>query len=215
MFPDLQLEVMERFFVVEQCFRNAPKATRKRPELSQNAKGLVFVELYAIYEYTVREATRTAIQDISAHSHVYRKLKFPLLAVFLDPQLKSLRDCGEKDAWQRRFDLLERLSSNEVIAPVDVMPHDGSHFRHGQVELILQLLCVKRKFTRRRRHLFKIDEVVNNRNVIAHGQETAVDVGRRYSRSDISNHIRFVKSLCFRIIALLSEHCSDPQKHLA
>src|SRR5258708_1778554 len=109
MFPNLQLEVMERFTAVEQYFRNSPKASQKPPELGQNAKGLVFVQIYAIYEYTVKKATRIAIQQIADHGHLYSDLKFPLLAVFLDPQMKSFRHCGESDSWERRFDLPEKI----------------------------------------------------------------------------------------------------------
>lgn len=214
MFPNLQLEVMERFTEVEQYFRNSPKAFTKPAELGQTAKGLAFIQIYAIYEHTVKAVTRTAIQQIASHGHVYSNLKFPLLAVFLDPQMKSFRDCGDSDAWQRRFDLLKKSASKEVVEPVDAIPSDGTHFRHSQVELILQVLGVRRKFTRRKRHLYRIDGIVHHRNMISHGEETAVEVGRRYSRNDVLREIRFMKSICLRLIEIVSEHCSTPDHHL-
>jgi hypothetical protein len=204
---------MERFTTVDQCFRKAPKDRSKPPELAQNAKGSVYVQIYAIYEYTVRTATLAAIQQIAGHSLAYCDVKPHLLAIFLDPQVRSLRDCGDGDTWKRRFDLLKKMLSDEAISAVDVVPHDGSHFRHTQVELILELLGLSPRFTYRKRHLYKIDEIVENRNSITHGNETAVAIGQRYSRSDVAKDIRLLKSICLRLISLMSEHCSDPALH--
>lgn len=203
---------MERFTGVEQYYRNSMKRF-KRPELKQTAKGLAFVQAYAVYEYTVREVTRIAIKEIVAHGHAYSDLKFSVLAVFLEPQMQSLRDCADKDVWSRRFEMLKQAMSNKTIDVVAAMPHDGSHFRHSQTELILKMLGVKRTLTVRRRHLYEIDDVVQNRNSIAHGDETAVDVGRRYSGGDVARKIRVMKSVCLRLIEIVSEHCSDPASH--
>jgi hypothetical protein len=130
-------------------------------------------------------------------------------------QVRSLKDCGFADTWIKRLEILKKTLSEESITAVNVVPHDGTHFRHTHVELILELLGLKPRFTYRKRHLYKIDEVVENRNSIAHGDETAIAVGKRYSRSDVFKDIRLMKSICFRLIALLSEHCSDPARHVA
>ena len=57
------------------------------------------------------------------------------------------------------------------------------------------MLGVRRRLTLRRRHLYKIDEVVENRNTISHGNETALNVGRRYSRREINRTIRIMQGL--------------------
>jgi hypothetical protein len=211
MFQALQLEVMERFTAVEQYFR---KSRRFEGDPSQTARGLVFVQIYAIHEYTMVNVTRIATNSIAAHAHTYAELRPSLLALFLDPELCSLRDCGPSKIWDRRIDLLQRATSNQpVLSAAPPLPMDGSHFRHTHVELILRVLGVTRKPTRRLRHLHRIDEVVEKRNLIAHGEETAAAVGRGYSREDIWNTIRQMKSNCLRMIFIVSEHCNDPVKH--
>ena len=182
--------------------------------MRQTTKGLAFVQIYAIYERTVRQVTRIAIKEIAAHAHAYSDLKFPILSVFLDPEIKSLRDCGDKDVWQRRFDMLEQAASNDPVAVVDVIPHDGSHFRHTQTEMILKVLGVRRTLTVRRKHLWEIDEVVQNRNAISHGDERALDIGRRYSWSDITRKTRVMRNICLRLVEIVSEHCSVPTNHV-
>ena len=210
MFPALQLEIMERFTAVEEHFRGS---RRLRGDTKITTKGLLFIEIYAVYEYTVKSVMRGAIDQIVAKSHNYADLRPSLLAIFLDPELQSLRSTGPKTIWESRLSLFERSVSEKPISPVRVLPSDGNHFRHTHVELILKSLGVTRTFTRRRRHLYMIDEVVNNRNAISHGDETPLDVGRRYSRKDLLRRIRLMQGICLRLVSIVGEHCDDPSKH--
>jgi hypothetical protein len=211
MFPSLQLEVMDRFTAVEQYFKTSQ---RLRGDPSLTAKGLVFVQIYAIHEYTVQNVVLIASQEIAAHGHLYSDLQPSLLALFMEPELQSLRDCPPKDQWKRRLALFERAVSNQpILLTTTPIPKDGSHFRHTHVELILKVLGVKRTLTVRRRHLPYIDEVVQHRNSIAHGGETAGDIGRRYSRQEIRKSIRRMRNICLRLIMIVSEHCKRPTEH--
>jgi hypothetical protein len=211
MFPELQLEVMDRFTAVEGYFR---QSRHLRGDSSLTVKGLVFVQVHAIHEFTVTSAVRMAMDAIAAQSHSYSDLRPSLLAMFLDAQLHSLRECGQDKVWQRRMDLFDlALSEDAAPPPMNCIPTDGTHFRHTQVQLILKVLGISRSPTLRRRHLYKIDEVVDNRNFIAHGEKTAEEVGRRYSRADIWLTIRQMKSSTLRMIRIVSEHCDEPSKH--
>ena len=211
MFPDLQLEILDRFTAVEQYFRKSPRGPND-PN-AQMAKGLVFVPIYAVYEYAAKSVMQLAIKEIAAHAHTYSALSPSLLAVFLDPQLDAFRDCPAKSQWEKRFSLFEVALSKRSITPVETVPHDGSHFRHTQLLVMLKALGIHRSLTVRKRHLFKIDEIVENRNAVAHGLETPADVGRRYSRSDIARDIRLMRSICLRLIKIVSEHCQLPDRH--
>lgn len=211
MFLPLQTEVMDRFTAVRQHFR----ATRYfRGDPSQTAKGLVFVEVYAIWEYTVQRAVVLAGQSISAHGHTYADLRTSLLPMFLYSDLQSLRNVNDKRVWERALNLFDRVMSEApAVLSEPPLPSDGSHFRHTHLQLIFKVFGVRRMPTSRRSHLHRISEVVGHRNRIAHGEETAAAVGRRYSRADILRIIRQMESVCLRLIALLSEHCAAPERH--
>jgi hypothetical protein len=209
MFPALQLEVMDRFTAVEQHFRKSPS----RSDVGQTAKGLVFVQVYGIYEYTAKSMTRLAIAEIAARGHTFADLRPSLLALFLNVELTAVRTAGEARLWEKRLHLFERIFSNDSITAVDAIPHDGANFKHSQIEMILKVLGVRRKMTLRVRHLFSIDELVSNRNRIAHGEETALEVGRRYTRQEVLNHMRLIQKICLRLIFIVSEHCSMPDLH--
>lgn len=211
MFPTLQLEVMDRFTAVEQHFKTS---RRLRGDPSLTAKGLVFVQIYAIHEHTVKSVVQIASAEIAAHGHTYADLRPSLLALFLEPELESMSASGPKRRWERRLALFERAVSTQRVSPSSIpLPSDESHFRHPQLSLILKVLGVKRKLTVRKRHLYYIDEIVNHRNSIAHGGETAGDIGRRYSRQEIWRSIRRMRSICLRLIVIVSEHCKQPSEH--
>jgi hypothetical protein len=213
MFPALRLEVKERFTAVEKYLK-AYTAREFDGELSQTARGLVFVQVYAIHEFTVKTVVEQGILAVIGYAHSYKSLRPSLLALFLDPELTSVQDSGKDKLWKQRLQLFDRAASKDPArlngTPI---PTDGSHFRHPQIQMILRVFGVKRAPTTRRRHLFKIDEVVDHRNAIAHGQETAAQVGRRYSNADVRKTIRQMKSVCLRLITIVEEYCSDPAKH--
>ena len=213
MFQQLQVEIMERFTALEAYFR-ASRRFKRDAVMSATAKGLAFVQIYAVYEFTVVSAVREAIDSLHAHGHNYSELSSCLLALFLNPELQSLRDCPEKDVWAKRINLFEKAnSSRPATVQNDVLPIDGSHFKHTQLKMIFRVLGIQKTPARRRRHLFKIDEIVNNRNAIAHGRETADAVGRRYSRREIAHSIRQMKSVCLYLPFCLEQHCIIAEKH--
>jgi hypothetical protein len=213
MFPALRVEVADRFTAVEKFFQQACRF--KEQELSQTAQGLAFVQIYAIHEYTVETAVEHAAAAVTNHAHKYTDLRPSLLALFLDAELQSVKDSGPKTQWERRLALFDLATSKQPVAltRTPAVPADGSHFRHSQIELILKVFGIKKKPTRRKRHLFLIDEVVAHRNAIAHGNSTAAEVGRRYSNEDMRKKVRQMKNACLRLIELLEEHCSDPARN--
>ena len=213
MFPALRLEVTERFTAVENYLK-AYTAREFDGELSQTARGRDFVQVYAIHEYTVKTVVQQSILAVIGHAHALKSLRPSLLALFLDPELTSIQDSGRDKIWAQRLQLFDRAASRDPARLSGTpIPTDGSHFRHSQVQMILRVFGVQRPPTTRRRHLFKIDEVVDHRNAIAHGQETAAQVGGRYSNADIRKTVRQMKSVCLRLITIAEEYCSDPAKH--
>jgi hypothetical protein len=93
MFQLLQIEVMDRFSAVEAYFRSS---RRLKGDLSSMARGLIFVQVYGVYEFSVVSSMRAAIASIAAHKRPFRELRPELLALFLDAHFRSTRDCGPK-----------------------------------------------------------------------------------------------------------------------
>ena len=211
MFPSLRTDISARFAAVETHLKVAP---RKPPDFAKSIRGLAFIQIYGSYEYTVRTLTDAVLSHITLRGHRFYRLRPSLLAVFLDAELNSFEDVGEDKEWDRRLALFEKAFSRNLIPAVSVRPHDGSHFRHTQLQMLFRALGITRALTLRKRHLYLIDEIVDKRNSIAHGEESPIDVGSRYSRQDMLQKTQNMRSICLRLVSVLEEYCASPANHL-
>ena len=212
MFPALRRDVKERFTDIEQ-FLDSTTALQERHVTI--AKGLMFVQIYAVYEYAVNRVVSGAIELITTHNHEMRDVLPSLLTLFLDPELRSLHDAPRKKEWQKRVELFERACSRQLVdlSSDTMLPNDGSHYRYSHLVLIFEIFGIKRMPVPRRQHEQRIAEVVNHRNAIAHGRETPQDIGRRYTRLELKKAIQQMRGICMLWIRVFEAYCAEPDRH--
>lgn len=213
MFLTLKTEIEGRFRDLESLF----KGTIDLKGQHQAAlKGLMFVQIYAVYEYTVKSVVNEVIESMKSHRHMLVDLSPSMMALFLDPEWNSFRDSGKKKEWENRLRIFERaFSKDRVNLSSDTsLPNDGSHYRYTHLQMIFRVFGIRRSVVRRKEHIQRISEVVGHRNAIAHGEEKAEDVGRRYTRSEIVKMIRQMKSVCLLQISVFDEFCADKGRYL-
>lgn len=213
MFPTLQTEVEDRFNALQAFF--ATTRALRNADAEATIKGLMFVQVYAVYEYTVKAVVREAIDGLKTHNHKLNQLSPSLLALFLDPELTSLKDIGPKRVWEARLTIFARAFSKDslTLSSDTIPPNDGSHFRYSQLEMMFKVFGIRRRPVQRQLHATRINEVVGHRNNIAHGEESAEDIGRRYTRSEISRMLNQMRSVCLLLISAVGSFCSDPKRH--
>ena len=211
MFSQLTTEVEARFAAAE-AFFGLTKGFKG--DNAATAKGLAFVQVYAVYEFTVCSVVRTTIESIKTHNHRLQDLVPSLMALALDSELNSLRDGGDRRIWENRLNLFEKAFSKKSfdVSSATGPPHDGSHFRYTQLQMIFRVFGIKRLPVRRRAHIGRINEVVNHRNLIAHGTETANDIGRRYTRTEIGHIAAQMRSVCLLLIDVFDRYCADSSR---
>ena len=201
---------MNRFTAVGQHFR-ASRRFKGTP--AQVARGLVFVQIYATYEYTVNTTLQVGIDAMMAHKKPFQDLRPSVLALFLESRFQSLKDSPAKNEWDCRLALLEQACSKDpALVGNGTMPVNGTHYRYEQLQLIFRVLGIRRRPAKKWQHLHRINEIVDHRNAIAHGRDTAENVGRQYTRRDIDHRLRQSKSLCLYLISTVEEYCTDPAK---
>lgn len=212
MFLTLKSEVEARFDEIQQ-FLGSTRALQENHVAI--AKGLAFVQIYAVYEFTVNKTVSEAIESIKSHNHELRDILSSLLTLLLDPEIKSLRDTQRKSEWHGRLKLFERIfSTDKVDLSSDTHPpNEGSHYRYSHLELIFEVFGINRMPVPRHRHVQRIAEVVDHRNAIAHGREAPQDVGRRHTRGEICKTISQMRSVCMLWIRVFESYCADPDRH--
>jgi hypothetical protein len=147
MWATLQTEIAARILAVEVFFSalvGPPTASSSPAPVSPalaTAKGLVFVQLYAIHEYTVQGIVQAALSEIKGRSTPIKTVRFDLLGLILHPEVTAVRDCGVSRQWSNRLKLFRKAISSDLVDIADsVFPSDGSQFRLHLV-LTMQLHC--------------------------------------------------------------------------
>jgi len=208
MFAALQTEIMARCHAASTFF--AAVSGIPAPALAV-AKGLMFVELYGTHEYTVLGIVRAALSAIKTRPTVIGSLKMELLSLALDPELESAGKCLQDNLWKNRMGLFRRVNSPDNVGIADtVFPKDGSHFRVRQLRTIWEIFGITTSIVLESKHLGYIDELVDNRNAIAHGRETAASVGRRYTSGDIADRITGNQQAWLHLVSCMQAHVANP-----
>lgn len=175
------------------------------------AKGLAFVQMYGVYEFTVRESVRASILDIKTKGLAFSVVRLELLGLLLDAEYKSAYMAGQKKSWSNRIEMLRKTGSADAVnTNDDTFPADGSHFRRQQLEVIWALFGIAGPVVPDPRLYPLINELVEHRNAIAHGRSTPEAVGGRYSDVDVIERIAQCHRLCEHVIGQLEQHCATP-----
>lgn len=175
------------------------------------ARGMAFVELYALYEFTVRGAVQATLAAVAKGGVPTGMLPPSILALILDGHWQSVSSSGRGSAFSKRIELLREACAGQNVPQFDetLFPTDGSHYRQKQLHTVWAILGIAEPIVPEPRHLGRIEELVENRNAIAHGRRTPVDVGRRYSRADIEVRVQDTAEICNHIVETLREHVAS------
>lgn len=209
MFQTTMTEVLQRLRDVDSHFRAVcPSDSSGGAAIS---KGLLFVELYAVYEYAVQSAVQCGINAINQLSLPPVALRAELLSIGLDQELTAMHDSERtKNKWDRRIRFFSRLvDATPVVAQDNTMPNPGTgnYYKPAHIETIWTVFGIATPIVPENRCLGYIDEFIEFRHGIAHGRLTAGEVGRRFSITDMRTRITNTQSICLHILQVMEQHC--------
>jgi hypothetical protein len=173
----------------------------------------MFVQLYAVYEHTVKEIVRVAIAEMKQRATPVNTIRFELLSLALDHLLQAAADCSMEQRWGKRIELFQRIDSPDPLDTADsAFPSNGRQYRLSQLYTIWAVFGIDATATPvipSPRLTQVVDELVENRNAVAHGRRTPEDVGGRYSRDEIYNRIDVIQDICNHLVTSMQLHCGN------
>lgn len=173
-------------------------------------RGLFFVHLYGVVEYTVRSTLSTTISMINNERCKYSDLKPVFLSVALDGEFESLSQVKSNKKWQKRWEMLSRGASHEiVILSNDINPADGTNIKYKQLEIIWNSFCIDAPILPSVGTGGLLNELTENRISIAHGIESPEAVGRRYTYDELKIRFNAINELCSYIIDTFEEYIDE------
>jgi len=170
-------------------------------------KGLFFVHLYSVFEFTVTSLAQETLSYINSQkipTNSYRPL---FLSIVLDQNCNSLEAGNGKKHWNRRRKLFQEIEDNNIL-PLDItiLPTGEGNLKYNHLKTLLDTLCIANDPVPDKRLIGRLEEFCENRNKIVHGRESTVLVGSRYSIEDLEKRLTDTITLCTYLIAVFEEY---------
>jgi hypothetical protein len=188
-------------------------ATERDPASAESAailRGLFFVHLYGVLEHAISLSVQVLLQEMTKAGIPYRRFEHHLHAVVLDDHFRSLADPGLKPRWPKRRELLTKQISSEPCSLNDAVFQDQlQNIWFKTLQTIFEYLCIQRDAVPEERMRGYIDEIVENRNAVAHGRQSAQGVGRRITSSDLEERLDAVVRVVNHVLSCFEDYLQN------
>lgn len=210
MFTDIKNQSSLRLIEVREYLDfikdTSPSPPHPYPRHLLIAKGMFFVHIYAAFEFTIRNTYSKAITFINSDSVEISKCKKSLYCLALNPELDALNSVSNRN-WEKRWELFEKIENNTpVFVSNDIFPTDGKNIRHRQLESIWKTLCVPYQLLNTQSIGGRINEIVETRNSIAHGNISPLDIGSSNTLDELYKRYNEVSNYCSYFIETIEEY---------
>lgn len=177
-------------------------------------KGYFFVALYAILEKIITECTKKTLESMKVHSPRKSDIKNIVLSIVLDAEAKAIANCGPDKVWEKRIELFSAIfSSDTVKINESILPIPGGNIKYKHIVMLWEVFEIPVVLTILPPMILKITSVTDHRNAIAHGRQTANDVGRGYSKANLETTLSEYDTLCESIISAFEDYI-DNQRYI-
>lgn len=178
------------------------------PREAATCRGLLFVELYGVYEYSVKTAVQAVLSFIRRDALAPVDIHHNALTLALRGSFDSISNVGPWRTWQKRLNLVSDLESHSPLQSlIDTeFPSDGSQFRASQLQTIWDIFGLSCPILPEKKHIGRVEELVENRNAIAHGRRTAGEVGSGFSFTDMEQRINDVERISTYLLTEMEIH---------
>ncbi len=147
-------------------------------------KGLFYVHLYSSLEKTINDLLENTIIYINSENIKNKHYNIPFNTISLLDKLRSFKDCGYKNFFLKAIEIFEELSGENI--PVLNETAFSNRLQNVWTKTIIEMLQAFgiNNYTIDPRTRTTIDEIVDKRNAVAHGRESASTIGERF-RTDV------------------------------
>lgn len=180
--------------------------TTEVTEAIKTQKGLVFILLYAALEFTTTSIVSEFLARLKTEAVKNSALKIFYLTVTLDANFKSLLGCSEKTFWSKKTSLIEAVYSQDNAKIDDtIFPATGTNIAFDQLEQIWKVFHLPGSPLPAGVAVFHLTELREHRNAIAHGRETAANIGRRFTSDALTIRYNLFELLCEHLVTTFEE----------
>jgi hypothetical protein len=169
-------------------------------------KGLFFVLLYGALEKSATESIQLLLVQIKSLEPKNEHVTTPFNVVSMARKWKSIKDKGYKGAFSQMTDFFSALESNDYLGIDETLFSDlMQNVWANTIDEVVGAFGMS-GFTLTIAERVLVDELVNNRNAIAHGRESAASVGERYRCDELRRRHGDIQALINNFIDRLETY---------
>jgi RiboL-PSP-HEPN len=153
-------------------------------------KGLFLVLLYGAFEYSLTRTLTEVCALINNLRVEYCHISEMLYPLALDPELTSVSSVGRDSKWQKRADLFRKQACADPVILLDgAFVAQMDNVWAATVQKMFDVFGVNRPALYDVKVRQYIDGVVDKRNAVAHGRDSAAITGQSYTTRDLQKLI--------------------------
>jgi hypothetical protein len=172
------------------AIKNLEKARHQYADEINVRKGLFLVLLYGAFEYSLSRTLTEATILINACRVEYGHMNERLYGLALDPQLASLTapGSGRDSKWDRRAELFRKQACSDPVVLLDAaFAPELQNAWAKTIQKMFDVFGIIQPALYDPRVRQYIEEVVDKRNAVAHGRESAARTGQAYTTGSLQN----------------------------
>ena len=159
-------------------------------------RGLYFVYVYGVFEWLVTTVIQRTIEELNEYEGSIDEYIYDVYPLIFSNEFDSIQGSGNKTKWISRAAISKRLKENDTISiSTSIIPTDGRNIQVKQLESIALIFGKNGDILPSDRMKGYIVGTVENRNHIAHGDETPGEVGSRTTKDDILKNYENMQEL--------------------
>ncbi|MFG0397931.1 MAE_28990/MAE_18760 family HEPN-like nuclease [Pseudomonas sp. zjy_11] len=174
-------------------------ATTPHPPEVKILRGFFYVHLYAALEKSINEAVQLTLRLIASHSAPANHYELGFGSITSRGRLQAFKACSYKNYHDNALAIFSNLASTDK-ANIDETQFSDTLMNVWTNSILEVLQSFGIAFVVAPRTRATIDELVENRNKVAHGRESALIVGERHRSSVLRDKFTITTNMIDSVI---------------
>lgn len=171
-------------------------------------KGLFYVHLYSSLEKSINELIVGTLININSINVKNRHYSIPFNTISVLGKLQAFKDCGYKHFFSKAIEIFSEISSENI--PTLNETAFSRDLQNVWAKTIIEILkAFGINYIIDPIKSTTIDEIVEKRNAVAHGRESASTIGERFRTNDLRARFTIVSEFNYELIDLFESYYND------
>lgn len=210
-FENANIEIRDRFSEANSLLvflnENGPQPLQPTSNNIKSLKGLWLVSIYSAVERSVNTTIEAALEVISSHGNRSIDCIASLHSIFHFNRVRSLNECGKNKLFDKSISLFEDALSESAIKVTDnPLAESLQNVDANTISWVLGLFGAP-NISVPPASIGRVNALRERRNAVAHGRESASEVGERYTIDELTNIYNASDEVITSFLLNLSEHC--------